>query len=115
MPEMDYFGSKSQKSPSAGGSYSSHPCLQRLGASRPDSRLGSMNNLENVQDPTPIKQFWLMQMLGNFGATRNLNFTFSTFPLSKKKFSRHWAVWAIGHSLYPTKRKRLFVILQVHG
>jgi len=26
------------------------------------------------EDPTPIEHFWLMQILGNFGAKRNLYF-----------------------------------------
>jgi len=32
----------------------------------------SFNDYSNVQNPTPIEHFWLMQMLGNLGAKRNL-------------------------------------------
>jgi len=33
------------------------------------------------KDATPIKHFWLMQMLGNFGANLNLYFVFWLWPL----------------------------------
>jgi len=36
--KMDYFGSKSPKSPNAGGSAPIPPCFRRLGASLPDLR-----------------------------------------------------------------------------
>jgi len=56
---MDYFGSKFQKSPST-----QTPI--------------SMQWLENVQDPTPIEHFWLMQMLDNLEAKRNFIFSVPT-------------------------------------
>jgi len=80
--KMNYFGSKSQKLPRAGESAPKPPSyLWRLGALSPDPRLDSITR-ENGQDPTRIKLFWLIQVLGNFGAKRNLYFL--TF-LSKKR------------------------------
>jgi len=38
------------------------------------------------KDPTPIEYFWLMQMLGNFGAKQN--FIFSASSLSKNHFCK---------------------------
>jgi len=38
-----------------------------------------------MQDFTPIENFWLMQMLENFGAKQNLYFIFSA-PTSRKRF-----------------------------
>jgi len=43
------------------------------------------NNQKYVQDPTPIlhtRIFYLMQILGNFGAKRNLYFIFSAATLT---------------------------------
>jgi len=37
------------------------------------------------KDPTLIEQFWLMQMLGKFGAKWNLYFIFSGFAPSLSK------------------------------
>jgi len=44
-----------------------------------------------MQDPTPNEHFWLMQMLGNFGAKQNLYFIFSAHSptplgLAQKRF-----------------------------
>jgi len=42
------------------------------------------------KDPTThIEHFWLMQMLGNLGAKRNLYFIFSNPFLVQKSFPRH--------------------------
>jgi len=51
---MDYFATKSPKSPTAGESDTRSPLR--------------FNDLIVCKDPTPIEHFWLMQMLGNFGA-----------------------------------------------
>jgi len=59
--KMDYFGSISPKSPNAGGGMS--------------------------EDSTPIKHFWLMQMLGNFGPKQNFIILYFLIPsLSKNRF-----------------------------
>jgi len=62
MLKMDYFASKSSKSPTAG-------------TPPPDPILDSMTR-ECANDPTTIEQFWLMQMLGNFGAKCCTGITF---------------------------------------
>jgi len=41
-----------------------------------------------VHDPIPIQNFWLMQILGKFGAKQNLYFMFS-FPPVQKTFRRY--------------------------
>jgi len=45
------------------------------------------------KDPTPIEHFWLMQMLGNFGAKRNLYFL--PLSLSKNRFRATVLRWLI--------------------
>jgi len=42
-----------------------------------------------MQEPTSIEHFWLMQMLGNFGAKRNLCLIFSVLS-GRKTFPCHW-------------------------
>jgi len=70
--KMDYFGSKSQKSPSAGGF-----------APRPLFRLMT----RECARPTPIEHFWLRQMIGNrMGKTKLIFYIFC--PLLSKKLSR---------------------------
>jgi len=92
--KVDYFGNKSQKSSSAGCSAPRPPCLRRLGASLPDPRLDSMTG-ECIRPYAPIKHFWLIQMLGNFGAKWNLYFLpFLSCP-KQKMFSRHWIISSI--------------------
>jgi len=73
------------------------PNRQILGA-LPSPRLDSMNrecarDLDipgMCRDPTPIEYFWLIQMLGNFRAKRNLYSYFIPYVLppllSKKRF-----------------------------
>jgi len=61
------------------------PNRQALEALPPGSLLGARptfgfnTSQENVQDPTLIERFWLMQMLGNLGAKR-----FPIVQISKK-------------------------------
>jgi len=73
--KMDYFGSNSQKLPSAGGS-----------ASRPPSLRRPFRTLENVQAPTSIEQFWLMQMIGNLEQNETYILYFLSPSLFKKRF-----------------------------
>jgi len=64
--KIDYFGSYSQKSPSAGG-----------GAPR---SLFKFNDLRMCNNSTPIEHFQMMQKVDNIGAKRNLYFKFSAPP-----------------------------------
>jgi len=43
------------------------------------------SDLRMCNNPTPIEHFWLMHMLGNFRAKRNLYFKFSAPPFSLSK------------------------------
>jgi len=68
--KMDCFGSISPKSPNAGGE-------------PPDPRLDSMNR----ECAKTLIHFWLMQMLGNFGAKRNFIILYFLIPsLYKHRF-----------------------------
>jgi len=63
--KMDYFGSVSPKLLNAGDSASQTTVLIQW-----------IENVQRAYSGTLIEQFWLMQMLENFGAKRN--FIFST-------------------------------------
>jgi len=56
-----------------------------------------------VQDPTSIKHFWMMQMLGNLGAEQNLYFMFSAPLHVQKTFPRYWT---------GTRGKCIFILKQ---
>jgi len=71
MPKKDCFGNKSQK-------LTRSPYLRRLGPSLPVPRSGKMTR--ECARPYTHWNYWLMQMIGNFGAKRNLYFMY--FALS---------------------------------
>jgi len=100
---MDYFGSNPHSRQALGASL---PDLLASGGWRLRPQIPVwIQWLKYVQGPTSIQRFWLMQMLGNFGAKQNLYFIFSAplpcpknipASLSKNGYEFHLALFFAG-------------------